>query len=247
MECCGALYLAGQAALHSGAGKVVLGFLAKNISPNSAIPELIVANVVHVLQNIRQFDVLVVGPGMSKAKEAVEILDIILDLDTTIPKVFDADALNIIATSSPLQEKFKKVTNKIITPHPKEASRLLDESLLNIQQNRFDAVVRLCVKFNTLALLKGAGSLLCDGNTIFINQTGSVALSNAGQGDVLCGIIGALLAQKMANFDALRLGVYVHGATGDYLEQKYGGPYGVIASKVALHCSVILNQLLVKK
>lgn len=244
----GALRLAGQAALLVGSGKVVLGALDQLFQADVTMPELITSSSADVLSNVETYNVVIVGPGLSITKAAVNLISELLlklaQISTTPKLIFDADALNIIANVPDLYDKFVKITNKVITPHPKEASRLLDLKVTEIENNRFRAVKLLSEKYACTALLKGYGSLICDNQTTYINQSGNPSLSVAGQGDVLCGIIAGIAAQGIPINDALRLGVYLHGLSADDLVLKRGGFQGILASEVALNSRNLLNQIL---
>lgn len=246
----GALHLSGRAALLMGSGKVVLGALDPLFQADVTMPELITNSSNDVLSNIEVYSVLIVGPGLGNAKAAVNLIhELLLKLTqiSTVPKlIFDADALNIIASVTGLHNEFVKITNKVITPHPKEASRLLGLKTAEIENNRFLAVKLLSEKYACTALLKGCGSLIYDNHTTYINQSGNPSLSAAGEGDVLCGIIAGIAAQGIPINDALRFGVYLHGLSADDLVLKSGGFQGILASEVALNSRNLLNQILYK-
>lgn len=239
----GALYLAGRAAMLCGAGKVVLAPLDKNFKPDILMPELIIDKYDKVLKQLEIYSVIIIGPGLGQDDKAHKLIDFILQHQPINPCIFDADALNLIAKNFSWQVKFKKLPNKIITPHPMEASRLLRSLVSEIQDNRISAIKSLYEDYNAITLLKGYGSLIYDGNILFINPTGNPGLSNAGQGDTLCGIVSAFIAQKLNLLEALRLGVYLHGLAGDYLAKElYNNHIGLLSSEVALKVRNLLNN-----
>ncbi|AJC49113.1 bifunctional ADP-dependent NAD(P)H-hydrate dehydratase/NAD(P)H-hydrate epimerase [Allofrancisella guangzhouensis] len=237
----GALQLAGISALYSGCGKVSLLPLDVNFRSNMTAPELMVKDLNNAIEKVANYTGVALGIGLDTTKYSQKILERAID-DLTQPAIFDADALNIIAKDYKIREKFIKLKNKIITPHPAEAARMLECSTQEIQDDRFEAIKKLAQKYNSTVVLKGAGSLICKDDTIYINPTGNQGMAVAGQGDVLSGIIGAFLAQGLDVLSASRLAVYVHGLAGDNLSQKFGGYIGILPSKVAREVCKVLNE-----
>jgi hydroxyethylthiazole kinase-like uncharacterized protein yjeF len=239
----GALYLAGRAAMLCGSGKVILCPLDKDFGADLIMPELMQAKPKDVLKNIDGYSVVVVGPGFGQDEVAVNFLNKLLRHKSQTKFIFDADALNLIAATPELQAQFKLLANKIITPHPGEVARLLKTTLSEINRNRFKALNSMKVQFDAITLIKGAGSLIEDNHNVYLNQTGNMALSNAGQGDTLCGIIAAFVAQGMDLSNALRFAVYLHGKSSESLAVSIGYN-GVLATEIALTVRNLLNQLL---
>ncbi|QLE78703.1 NAD(P)H-hydrate dehydratase [Francisella sp. Scap27] len=237
----GALQLAGASALYSGCGKVSMIPLDQSFKANMALPELMVKLLEKVFENIDSYSCLAVGVGFDTTKKSQQILEQIIESLNQVA-IFDADALNIIAENEEIKQEFIKLKNKIITPHPAEAARLLDCTTKEIQDNRFEAVRRLAKDYNATVILKGAGSLICKDDEIHINTTGNQGMAVAGQGDVLSGIIGAFLAQGLDTLSASRLAVYVHGLAGDNLVKKLGGYVGIFPSRVAEEVCEVLNS-----
>ncbi|MFT5950926.1 MAG: hydroxyethylthiazole kinase-like uncharacterized protein yjeF [Francisella sp.] len=237
----GALQLAGKSSLYSGCGKVSMASLDKDFRADIAIAELMTKQLDSTLKNINKFSALVVGVGFDTKQKSQQVLEQIID-NLNQPALFDADALNIIAQHNEIKQKFIQLNNKIITPHPTEAARLLDCSTQEIQDDRFEAVRKLAKKYNATVVLKGAGSLICQKDEVYINTTGNQGMAVAGQGDVLSGIVGAFLAQGLDALSASRLAVYVHGKAGDNLVKKLGGFVGVLPSRVAEEVCDVLNN-----
>ncbi len=237
----GAALLAARAALHAGAGKVVAGMLADDApSVDPVQPEL-------MLRTVREAsvaaNVLVVGPGLGQSEAARRVLQ--ASLEVTVPLVLDADALNLIAGDALLASQVaRRIAPTVITPHPAEAARLLQETTTAIQADRIDAAVRLAQRLNAFVVLKGAGSICAaaDG-TWCINTTGNPGLASAGTGDVLAGLVGALIAQGAAPFDALQAAVHVHGLAADRLKKALGGPLGITASALVTTIPLALNEI----
>ena len=239
----GAVLLAARAALLSGAGRVYAAMLA-NDAPNVDLtqPEIMLRKVADLSQ-LKQLNVVVIGPGLGQSKTAIELLE--FWLAQTVPMLIDADALNLMAQHRHLADLCKKrQAETVITPHAGEAARLLATTSEDIQKNRTECALKLAQSLHVTCVLKGAGSICAhtDG-TWFINTTGNPGLASGGTGDVLSGIIGSLMAQGLNALDAAKLGVYLHGAAADALLIEGLGPVGLTASEVALEVRNIINQL----
>ncbi|WP_150468314.1 NAD(P)H-hydrate dehydratase [Francisella sp. SYW-9] len=237
----GALQLAGKSSLYSGCGKVSMISLDKDFRADMSMPELMTKSLQNIPKNLNTFSALVVGVGFDTTDDSEKVLELIID-NLTQPTIFDADALNRISTNQQIREKFINIENKIITPHPAEAARLLGCTTKEIQEDRFAAVRSLAKKYNTIVVLKGAGSLICKDSEIYINTTGNQGMAVAGQGDVLSGIIGAFLSQGLDTLSASRVAVYIHGLAGDNLVKKLGGYIGIFPSRVAEEVCEVLNK-----
>ena len=162
---------------------------------------------------------LVIGCGLGISGAAVRVLK--SALKRNVPTVIDADALNLIAESAELATLVQRRTAPtVITPHPAEAARLLGCSTADVQRDRLRAARDLATGYGCIAVLKGAGTVVCDGVTTTVNGTGNPLLATAGTGDVLAGMIGALLAQGHHAPTAARLGVCLHGAAADALRAR---------------------------
>ncbi|PTR09636.1 hydroxyethylthiazole kinase-like uncharacterized protein yjeF/hydroxyethylthiazole kinase-like uncharacterized protein yjeF [Nitrosospira sp. Nsp5] len=238
----GAALLAGTAALKLGAGRVYLGLIAgKALEVDTTQPELMLRPV-HEIFKLDQLSCLVVGPGLGMRPDARFWLS--SALESTLPLVLDADALNLIATHSSVANLLRKrKAPSTLTPHPAEAARLLNMDISAIQNDRMAAAANLAKKFNCCAVLKGGGSICAvSGGKRYINTSGNPGLSSAGTGDVLSGIVGALLAQGVSSENALLLAVYLHGAAADILLKQQGGPVGMTASEISNTARNLLNQ-----
>ncbi|MGQ5524065.1 NAD(P)H-hydrate dehydratase [Chitinimonas sp. PSY-7] len=221
----GAGILAGRAALHAGCGKVFVGQLdAHGPKVDYLRPELMfrhLADQQTTSQLIETANVIVLGPGLGQSDNTHTLMT--QTLHAAKPLLIDADALNLIAANSSLTKLVQERTYPtVLTPHPSEAARLLGSSTTDIQTQRFDAAQSLAQQFNATVVLKGAGSLVAEGAQNAVNTSGSSALANAGQGDVLSGLIGALLAQGLDSWQSANLGVWVHGLASDRLAAREG-------------------------
>jgi hydroxyethylthiazole kinase-like uncharacterized protein yjeF len=145
--------------------------------------------------------------------------------------VIDADALNLLASDSTLaQACIERTSATILTPHPLEAARLLGTEASRVQGDRIGHACELARRFRSIVVLKGAGSVIAGHDGRFaINPTGSAALATAGTGDVLAGMIGALLGQCTEVPQAVYAGVWLHGAAAD----DFGADIGLVATDLA--------------
>ena len=239
----GAVLLAARAALFCGAGRVYAAFLADDApSVDSNHPEIMLHSAA-TLNNLAQLNCVVIGPGLGQSKAAIDLLEFCMAQSVTL--LIDADALNLISQHAHLALILQqRQAPTVITPHPAEAARLLKLSVKDIQDNRQQNAQNLAYQFGVICVLKGAGTICADAEgDWFINTTGNPSLATGGTGDVLSGIIGALIAQGLSSIEAAKLGVYVHGAAADKLVADGIGPVGLTASEVALEARNQINQL----
>jgi hydroxyethylthiazole kinase-like uncharacterized protein yjeF len=244
---CGAPILAARAALYTGAGKVHVALLgAGGPAYDPPHPEL----MLHALDTLPLdgMDALSIGCGMGHSERATRVLRDVLQLD--VPKLFDADALNLFARDATLAAALAARGTRardpaIVTPHPLEAARLLGCDAQTVQRDRLAAARALTQRLASVVVLKGAGTVIAapDGR-IAINPTGNAALATGGTGDVLGGIIGALLAQRLPRYEAALAGVYLHGLAADALTARGDGPAGCTAGELAPMVRRLLNRLI---
>ena len=244
----GAVLLAARAALFCGAGKVHAFFLADDAPTADLCHPEIMLHSAATLSSLTKLNCVVIGTGLGLSKAAIELLEFCIAQQVAL--LIDADALNLISQHAYLQEMLKNRGGEtIITPHPAEAARLLKTTVKDVQQNRVETAQKLAVKFNTICVLKGAGSIIADADIAntkyswFINTTGNPGLASGGTGDVLSGIMGSLIAQGLSVLRAAKLGVYVHGAAADQLVKDGVGPVGMTASEIALEARNQINLL----
>jgi hydroxyethylthiazole kinase-like uncharacterized protein yjeF len=241
----GAALLAGRGALHLGAGKVIVGLLSPDaLAVDPLHPELMLRSV----DDAMSADVLVVGPGAGRSPSATSVsmferTTLPAALAAAKPIVLDADALNTIAYNESLQ---RTVTSRraptILTPHPAEAGRLLGKPTAAVQADRLDAALAIAKRYRSHVVLKGAGSICAAPDERWsVNATGNAGLASGGTGDVLAGMIGALLGQGHDPDHALQLAVCLHGAAADALAAAGHGPAGLTASEVAVEARRLVN------
>ena len=243
----GAALLAARAALLCGAGKVRVGLLTpEQPGVDVAHPELMLGAVDDALA----MDVIVAGPGAGRSPSATSVsaferatLPAIVALDK--PIVLDADALNALAYNDALRSSLaaRRRAPTILTPHPAEAARLLARKTAEVQARRLESALELASRLHAHVVLKGAGSVCAspDGRWA-INTTGNPGLASGGTGDVLAGMIGALLCQGLEAERALQYAVCLHGAAADACVARGLGPIGLTASEIALEARAVLNR-----
>ena len=232
----GAIRLASEACLRSGAGLVKV--LTRSENQNVVMagrPELMLAQIdIETLDN-RSLSSwatnLVVGPGLGHDEWAKKLFSAAFATD--LPLVLDADGLNFLAENPARRDKW------ILTPHPGEAARLLGCSVAQIEQDRFVAVKELQLIFGGVVVLKGAGTLICDGKRTYIANVGNPGMASGGMGDVLSGIIGGLLAQGLDLLQATMLAVCIHGMAGDLAAEK--DERGLLASDLFPYIRKLVN------
>jgi NAD(P)H-hydrate epimerase len=225
----GAVRLAGEACLRSGAGLVTVAVAAENVAPIAAgRPELICLALTsgQVLDEaMTRADVIAIGPGLGRTSWASRALAAVLTSDK--PLVVDADALNILSVQG-----IRPRDNWILTPHPGEAARLLGVSAEEVQRDRLGALARLIERCHGTVVLKGAGTLVgAVGHTPGVCERGNPGMASAGMGDILTGAIAGILAQCRDPWRAARVGVLVHALAGDAAAR--GGERGLLASDVS--------------
>jgi ADP-dependent NAD(P)H-hydrate dehydratase / NAD(P)H-hydrate epimerase len=236
----GAALLAGRAALKLGAGRVYVGMLDTALPVDPGAPELMLRHADDALG--LDLDALVVGPGLGDGERAQTLLGAVLTSE--LPCVLDADALNLISQNADLRRVCaRRSAETLLTPHPAEAGRLLGTTTAAVQADRVKAARLLSGNLNAHVVLKGNGSILVarDGHW-FVNRTGNPGMASAGMGDVLAGMLGALLAQGLSGESALVLGTHLHGAAADELVRTGTGPVGMTATEVIDAARRLWNQ-----
>ena len=227
----GAAFLAARTALYSGCGRVfvVRPDLNDGVLLDPLQPELMFISFADAAH--KPITAWAIGPGLGLSETAHQILSSVLA--SRQPIVIDADALNLMAEHPALgRQCTRRDAPTVMTPHPGEAGRLLGVSTEEIQSNREEAAKKLQQQFKAIVVLKGAGTLICSQDKTIKNATGNAALATGGTGDVLTGLIGALIAQGLPAFDAAVTGTKLHGMAAENLTAKIGGMIGVTASEL---------------
>ena len=233
----GAALLAGNAAARAGAGLVTVATRPEHAAQLALFrPELMTAALKgpqDLSAPLRRADVVALGPGLGRGDWASGLFA--KALETRLPMVVDADALNLLAADPQRRQ------NWVLTPHPGEAARLLGTSTQALQADRFAAVAAVREKFGGTALLKGAGSLVLEAQgPIRVNRSGNPGMATGGMGDVLTGLIAGLMAQGLAPGAAAVVGVCLHGQAADACAAA-SGQRGLLAGDLMAALPPLLN------
>lgn len=234
----GAAALSSMAALRAGAGLVeavvpesiqatVAGFdpcIMTHALPEDAAGRFSLSALSAIQARCQKADVVALGPGLGRSDDLVKIVH---DLWQTLPMpvVFDADALWALSQDAEWRE-IQHVGARVLTPHAGELTCLLGHILSRDKmqdRNKLEAAaIRLAGETESVVVFKGPDSLITDGTMSIRNETGNPGMATAGTGDVLTGVLAALLAQQLSTFDATRLAVWIHGAAGDEAAERKG-------------------------
>jgi NAD(P)H-hydrate epimerase len=250
----GAACLAATAALRGGAG-LVFAAVPQSIQPIVAgfepcymtigLPCDADGQLSHVPQTqIKELttgkDAIAIGPGLGTSDHAAELVACLLQ-HATCPVVLDADGLNIAAEHQ-LLTAHDKASRLVLTPHPGEFARLSGLSISDINSRREQVAVNFAKQCQAVVVLKGAGTVVTDGEQVFTNTTGNPGMATGGTGDVLTGLLAAQLAQGLSPFDAACLAVHVHGLAGDLAAEQLS-QRGMIASDLLTFLPQAWKQL----
>lgn len=228
----GAVLMAAESALRCGAGLVSVATHVENIGAILARRPEIMAHAVEnhhrLLPLLSRASVLVIGPGLGQTPWSEQMLyhSVQYAMEHDLPVVMDADALNLLAEGRLVKTL---PTEVILTPHPGEAARLLQISTYAVQQDRFAAAQQLQEKYRATVVLKGAGTVVASAENMSLCDYGNPGMATGGMGDVLSGVLGALLAQHLSLSQSAGLGVCLHAAAADVLAEE-NGERGLLAT-----------------
>jgi NAD(P)H-hydrate epimerase len=231
----GAAVLCAGAALRGGAGLVRLavpeGILPIVASANpcyttAPLPQdghgrLNAAALPELLELVRGNNAAGLGPGLGQSADVGAIVSATLE-QTSMPLVLDADALNVL--TGRLDSLGKHRGPVVLTPHPGEFARLLGCDIPTVQARREELAARFAATHGVVLVLKGYRTVVTDGRRLYLNTTGNPGMATGGSGDVLTGLLAALVGQKLETFAAAQLGVYLHGLAGDLARVQVGEP-----------------------
>jgi NAD(P)H-hydrate epimerase len=235
----GSVRLAGEAALRAGCGLVSVATRPENVAAvTSGRPELMcrgIATTEGLKALLSRATVIAIGPGLGQDSWARDLLDAALETPRTL--VVDADALNLVA------QRPRRRDSWVLTPHPGEASRLLERSTAQVQSDRMQAVADLCARYGGVALLKGRCTLVGQaGELPYVIDAGNPGMATAGMGDVLTGLIAGLLAQSEGQpLRAAACAAYVHARVAD--DAALMGERGLIAGDLFPRLRAWLNPV----
>lgn len=229
----GAAYLAAMGALRSGAGLVFLGvpeniYAIEAVKLNEAIVfplpdkdgKLSNSAIPGIVERLPQMDAVLMGPGLGQSEGTFRVVKTVLE-EAKCPVVLDADGINVIAAHKDILRG--RTTPTILTPHAGEFARLGG----SVGADRQKAAEAMAKELKCILLLKGHGTVITDGETTYINPTGNPGMAVGGSGDVLAGIITALLGQGIRPLEAAACGAWLHGAAGDLCAAELG-QYGML-------------------
>lgn len=264
----GAAYLSAKAAYRSGAGlvKILSTEMNRNILQTS-LPEAIFAaydeegiepedRILRLLADLSWAKVIVIGPGLGQSQLSAELVDTVIK-NAKVPVVMDADGLTLLAKrldydndlsqDSSLESRLRKLESllpneMILTPHLMELSRLLEVPITNITNNVVDTVNQCSYNSKLIYVIKDARTIVARQDKRYINVSGNHGMATGGSGDVLTGIIAALIAQGMVPYEAACLAVYLHGLAGDEAAKEKGA-YSMMASDILDSIEKILINL----
>lgn len=233
----GAVQMAAEATARCGAGRVSIATASAHAALlNLTRPELMVHAVdeAEALRPLLQkADVIAVGPGLGTSTWGMMLLETVLACE--VPLVVDADALNLLASEPHMRDDW------VLTPHPGEAAQLLNITTVEVQADRFFAADALQRRYGGVVVLKGSGSLTVDQDgVVILCDAGNPGMACGGMGDVLTGVIAALIAQGLSLADAAKLGVWLHATAADRAATR--GERGLLASDLMPHLRKLVNQ-----
>jgi NAD(P)H-hydrate epimerase len=232
----GAVRLCGEAALRAGAGRVSLATAPSHAAILAATRPELMSHAIEAVADLEPLlekaDVIAFGPGLGQSDWAKALFEVVAA--DSRPAVWDADALNLLAICPDRAER------RVITPHPGEAATLLGQTAAEIQSDRCGAVLALQKRYGGVAVLKGAGSLVSTGRDApFLSTSGNPGMAAAGMGDVLTGVVAALLGQGLSTEQAALVGVEAHARAGDIAAKN--GQRGMIASDLIAALRAVIN------
>ena len=243
----GAAFLSADAAYATGCGLVEVFTPEENrIIIQQKIPEAVLTtyresdfSTKMVKESIKKADIIIMGPGLGKSRQAEEIVEYVIK-NSQKPCVVDADALNILAEH--LEWLEEKRAECILTPHMKELSRLCKKEVTILKKDCISVALEFSGKYDCIVVAKDARTVILEKKTerCSINLSGCNGMATAGSGDVLTGIIGGLLAQKMGSYEAACMGVFVHGLAGEKARETMGN-YSMKASHIISNIHKIIN------
>lgn len=236
----GAIRLTSEAALRTGAGMVRVYTHNSSILPVSiGRPELMVSSE-NLSSALEWASCVVIGPGLGQDKWAEKTFTEVLKycLSNKKPLVIDADGLNLLAKNASVY----RLNNCIITPHSGEAARLMSSDAQAIEANRYYYAHECAKRYTATCVLKGAGTIIDNTQKTWVCENGSPALAVGGSGDVLTGIIGALMAQGLSIDEAACYGVTLHAKAGDIASEQ-DGERGMLPSDLFAIVRKLINEI----
>lgn len=227
----GAAVIAAKAALKTGAGLVKCLFpksiywvmtshlIQPIFSPVSENEDktLSMGALTRILEELKWADCVALGPGIGSNDDTQVLVNQIIK-ESKVPVILDADGINsVIPNIDVLKDSLSDI---VITPHPGEMARLINESALYVQENRIDVAGAFAKEYGCIVVLKGTNTVITDGKELFVNTTGNAGMAMGGTGDMLTGMIASFIAQGISPFNAAKCAVYIHGLCGDITAEE---------------------------
>lgn len=252
----GAACLAGKSALRGGAGLVTV-LVPRSIQPivagyepgymtvgfesaEKSFEDILLGDEDDVADQLktawRNQDVVAIGPGLGLSAEAEQLVKCALR-QSPCPVILDADALNLCADEdllAMLPTEESTAVQRVMTPHPGEFARLTGKSIADIQVDRIANAAQFATQHKLVVVLKGPQTVVADGTRVYVNDTGNSGMATGGSGDVLTGLLAAVIAQGVPVFDAACVAVWLHGAAGDSAAEAFSRE-AMIASDLPQH------------
>ena len=243
----GAAYLSGKAAYRTGAGLVrIFTNEANRIILQSLLPEAVLLTYENegeieeiLLPAISDSSVIVIGPGLSQCDVAKHQLETVIK-NAECPLIIDADALNILSSEDEKTLWSEIKAPVVITPHMGEMSRLTGEKISDLKNDAIESARTFAAEKGVICCMKDARTVVSDGKTAYLNITGNSGMSKGGSGDVLTGVIAALIAQGMTPYKSACTGVYLHGTAGDLAAASLS-EYSLLARDIADNLSKAIS------
>lgn len=251
----GAATLSAKAALRTGAGLARVFTHKENFSAvSSALPEAVMLLYEESLDyellasEVKRADAVLVGCGLGKSQMSREIVEIVLK-NISSPLVIDADGLNIISGNPQFWDYMSAEQRKqtVITPHPKEMSRLCGRSVNEILERPVQSAEEFSQKYGVITLLKDHNTVITNGETVYINNSGNAGMATAGSGDVLGGILVSMLGNSTLEARSIlhkvAIGAYLHGLSGDFAAELYGEHCMIAGDIVDCICDAVASVI----
>lgn len=223
---CGAAFLAAKAAYTVGAGLVKVLSTPNNRNPLlSSLPEILFGTREELEESLEWADAIIIGPGLGISEESEHMVRYVIE-NSPVPTVIDGDGIRLCRrVAQTLSDNF------VLTPHLKEFSYLTGETVGKLREDIIENTRRTASDWHCAVVAKDARTIVSDGKDCYVNISGNNGMATGGSGDVLSGIIGGLLGQNMDSFEAAKLGVYLHGLSGDAMAAKKS-VYSLTASDI---------------
>lgn len=251
----GAAVLSAKSALRTGAGLVRVYTHKENFSPiSAALPEAVMLlygaeiDKDMLAAEVRRADAVLLGCGLGKSQISKEIVEVVMK-NASSPLVIDADGLNILSENPTFWDYLSAEQRKqtVITPHPKEMSRLCGKSVEAVLADTVSIAREFSQKYSVITLLKDHNTVITNGEIVYINNSGNAGMATAGSGDVLAGILVSMLGNSTLEARSIlhkvAIGAYLHGLAGDFAAELYGEHCMIASDLVDCICDAVASVI----